>query len=283
MKMHRMVMFVASALVVSACAASDDSGGTTLTDGGGDTHALDASAVDGAVDASAVDATDATDATDTATTSDGATDGGPDAVSDTSADTTADAAPDAAKDVSSDAAPVTAVRVEEIYVDRDISGDAVEYVELRGPVGTSLETLHLRLVDSTGKVTGEVAISGAGAIIPASGLWVVGGASVSKIFTAPHVDETVGISKWGLDNTAGSVQLVDVGATTTLLDVLGWGAAIPAPTTAPKATSEAAPRPLPTAVGHTLGRRPGAADSNDNTADFCEQNGTPGATNGACL
>ena len=51
-------------------------------------------------------------------------------------------------------------------------------------------------------------------------------------------------SLWGLDNTAGAIQLVRAnGGIPELLDVVGYGAAVPAPAAAPTATVEGTVRP----------------------------------------
>ncbi len=252
---HRLAMYLWLAVVTTGCATSQAPGVVGDLDAAGDAAASDA-------------ATDTTHGP-----ADGGGDGAP---RDSSITDVKDAAD------THDAAP-TVLRIEEVYVDRNASGNAVELVELTGPAGLPLGTIHLRFVDSTGKVTGDVEISGATATMPAVGRWVVGGLDVKTIFPAAVVDTNIGGAAWGLDDAAGSVQLVDT-STTKLLDVLGYGAAIPAPTTDPTTTSEGSPKtPLPTDVGHTLGRRAGATDTGSNAADFCEQVGTPGAVNGACL
>lgn len=202
-----------------------------------------------------------------------------------------DAAPDAKKatsDASSDAATPpssSVVRIQEVYVDHDGLGDGAEYVELTGPVGTPVSDLALRLVDATGTVAYDVSVGDAGDVIGASGTWVVGGTQTFKLGVSDRVDHIVSLASWGIPNERGAVQLVKG---TTLLDVLGYvtngsDTAAAAPTTNPKATSEGLPAVVPTIAKHALGRKKGAADSDQNRTDFCAMAATPGsAQQAAC-
>lgn len=166
------------------------------------------------------------------------------------------------------------LRINEIYVDRDLSGDRVEFVELIGPAGDSLAGMHLRLIGEEGDVRYDVPVTTENASVGANGLWTVGGSVVT------NVDERVGLASWGLDNTAGAVQLVT--SENVLLDVVGYGAHVNAPPTPPTATSEGSVPPLTSGAGRSVGRT-GARDTGDNARDFCEQAMTPGAANGPCL
>jgi hypothetical protein len=184
-----------------------------------------------------------------------------------------------------DAATSASVRINEIYFDpTDITyGDGAEFVELRGAPGTPVDDLRLRILYGNTGVKYDVAVGNAGDVIGPSGLWVVGGGSVFKVAGTYRVDHQVSLASWGLDGTSGSVQLVR-GAARDLVDVVGYGAAISPPATAPTTTLEGAtPVPAPTMDKHAIGRKTGAADSNDNAADFCQMPVTPGYPQAACV
>src|SRR5205085_2638508 len=95
---------------------------------------------------------------------------------------------------------------------------------------------------------------------------------------------------WGLDYP-GAVQLV---RGTQLLDVVGYSdvpdaSAIPPPPSPPTATVEGKPALAPdnasatsTSVRYTFGRKTGAADTNNNAADFCRMKASPGKAQGNC-
>lgn len=186
---------------------------------------------------------------------------------------------DAGMELDAGPPPSSPVRINEVYVDRNFSGDRVEYVELSGPVGEPLGALSLRLIGRDGQILEDVRVTTSDAGIHASGTWVVGAASASG-----RVDQTYSLANWGLDNDQGAVQLVKDGALPELIDVLGYGpAATPSPGDPPSATSEGSPAALPSAVDNSLGRRAGAVDTNDNSADFCIQASSGGAANGDCL
>jgi hypothetical protein len=206
----------------------------------------------------------------------------------------ADASGDASKDAGSDAAdagdPVAAVRINEIYVDNAGLGDTTEYIELRGAPGTLLDDLRLRLLDDSGQVSGEIDVaSAAGDKIPASGLWVVGGGNTFQVDPSSDVDHVMlgsDLNAWGLQSARGAVQLVR-GTARTLLDVVGYdeqsdAGALPQPASNPKQTVEGTPAVAPATQKHSLGRTSGAADTNDNRADFCSMAPTAGRANAVC-
>ncbi len=204
-----------------------------------------------------------------------------------------DSAPkDAPTDSPADApGPNTApVQINELFVDNDGLGDGAEFVELRAAPGTPADDLKLRLIYADGQVKYEVSVGDPGAKFPASGLWVVGGAQTFKLNVLDHVDRSIGLNSWGLDNDHGAVQVV---RGTTLLDVVGYATILDAgtlaqPASAPKATVEgtAALVPAPASgmnkKGFTLGRKTAAADTNDNSADFCKMEASPGYAQKVC-
>jgi hypothetical protein len=272
----RKLIVVAVALSCFACASSDD-GGAPGTDTG--TSGTDSSTTDtGRTDTRIGDDTAVDSSTPADTGIDAPLDSGSDVTPGDASTDTSDAAGDVAdtREVASDGATPTSLRIDEIYVDLDLSGDAVEFVEIAGPPDTSLDGLHLRLIDPTGKVKYDVAIT-SGKKLGSSGRWVVGGNRTDTFFTGGRLDQSVSIASWGLDNTAGAVQLV---SGTTLLDVVGYGAKPAPPATPPTATYETDVAPLPATVKNSLARR-GGVDTNDNAADFCAQSGNPGSA-GTC-
>lgn len=184
-----------------------------------------------------------------------------------------------------DAAPPGEVRIQEIFVDNDFLGDGSEYVELRGAPGTPVDDLRLRLVDRNGNVKYDVPAGNPGEKIGTPGLWVVGGSQVFKVGVSPYrVDREVNVNNWGMDNTAGSVQLV---RGNTLVDVVGYSSdadagTIPNASSPPVSTVEGKPALLPTTAKRAFGRKPLAADTNDNRADFCKMIASPGYSQQAC-
>ncbi len=183
-----------------------------------------------------------------------------------------------AKDAPADSAVSNTIVINEVYVANNGDGDNAEYVELRGTPQTLLGNLKLRLLDSTGQVKYEVSIE-ANAMFPNDGIFAIGGALAL-------VDQSVSVANWGLDNTRGAVQLVR-GPNNELLDVVGWAkqedaGALPAPATPPNATVEGKPVVIPTIAGHSFGRKAGAADTNDNSADFCSMEKSASNAQKAC-
>jgi hypothetical protein len=203
---------------------------------------------------------------------------------------------DAPSDAPPDAPNVAPVQINEIYVDNDGLGDGAEYVELRAAVGTPVDDLKLRLLHADGQVKYEVTVGEAGAKFGMNGLWVVGGGSTFKLNVQEHIDKTVALGTWGLDNARGAVQLV---RGTTLLDVVGYGTdadagALAPPASPPLATVEGSIAKVPNAPipptppatknkGSAFGRKTGAADTNDNRADFCKMEASPGYAQKPCL
>lgn len=202
-----------------------------------------------------------------------------------------DAAIDAPVDAPKDApAPRGPVQINELYIDTLVDGDGTEFVELRGAPGTPVDDLKLRLVHADGKVKYEVPVGVVGDKLDVNGLWVVGGATTFKLNVGGRVDRIVSLSGWGLDSP-GAVQVV---RGTTLLDVVGYdedpdAGALPPLTLPPTATFEGAIALVPDNRGagpgtkrKTLGRKTGAADTNNNRADFCTMEGSPGLAQKAC-
>jgi len=212
---------------------------------------------------------------------------------------TADAARDAAValDAGSDARVLDGVvRIHELYVDQIGDGDVAEFVELRALPGTPVDDLTLRLVHASGLVAYEVAAGLPGAVVGSSGLWVVGGTRTDKLNVQERVDRVVSASMWGL-GVPGAVQLV---RGNTLLDVVGYtdtpdgGSAVPPPASPPTATVEGAPAAVgdnsaatSTTKRRSIGRRSladgGVVDTQDNRADFCVMEASPGYPQKPCL
>lgn len=207
-----------------------------------------------------------------------------------------DASTDAFTDANdaNDGAPGTApVQINEIFVDNDGLGDGTELVELRAAPGTRTDDLKLRIVRFNGDIKYEVTVGLAGQTFNAAGLWVVGGQQTFKLNVQENVDRTLSLANWGLDNDRGAVQLL---RGTTLLDVVGYArdpdaGAPPAPASPPTATVEgkvaAVPDPpagAPAGRKHrSFGRKTAAADTNDNAADFCAMEASPGFAQKPCL
>lgn len=175
--------------------------------------------------------------------------------------------------------------INEVYVDRDLSGDKVEWIEIAGPPGAPLGGIRLRhyAYKGAGQPTVDkfdIAIAAAGAVMPASGKYTLGG----LLSPAMKILSTSSPDSFGFDNTSGSIQLYRE-SDTALLDALGYGAATPvdAPT-APKTTMFGSPAALPPngETGQGLSRK-SAAPSADNSVDFCVQKTTPNNENaGVC-
>lgn len=205
-------------------------------------------------------------------------DGSVDPKKDASSDVKQETAPDV-----TEAGPAFDVVINEIFVDNAFLGDGAEYVELRGTPGVSVADLKLRLIANDGSVLAEIdAAKGPGDVIQANGTWCVGGSQTFKLGVADHVDNEVSLALWGLDNERGAVQLVK-GAAKTLVDVVGYdtqvpGTAAPAPPSAPASTVENKVATVPSVAKKAFGRKAGAADTNDNSADFCKMTPTPGKT-----
>lgn len=174
---------------------------------------------------------------------------------------------------------IAKARIHEVYVDRALEGDKVEYVEISAPAATPLENLWLRVLDKAGAPVLELRVADAGAKMNASGLWVVGTIGITK------VDKSYSLSAWGLPNDGGSIQLLRKDLASTLVDVVGYGAAAATGTADPKKTVEgtAAALPASDSTKKTIGRKSVPGDTDNNGTDFCVMAATPGAANGPCL
>lgn len=241
---------------------------TTRPDDGVDTGESDTGSTgETSSDTSSADtATGDTSATDTASTDTASTDT---ATGDT-----------ATADTSTDAGPASAARIHEVYVDRAVEGDGVEFVEIAAPAGTAIGGLWLRVLDATGTPYFNLRVADAGTLMKASGYWVVGWSGAAKS------DKGYSLTEWGLPGAGGSVQLVRYdGATPVLVDVVGYGTAPATTATEPKKTIEGTAAALPAggSTGKTIGRKSVPGDSDNNATDFCVMSSTPGAANGSCL
>lgn len=183
-----------------------------------------------------------------------------------------DAAEAGAADAGADArdAAVGKVVINELFVNDALSK---RYVEIAGPPGTPLSELRLRVVGAGGVVLKTVGVASVPSdVLPASGLWVVGGG------LEPAVDNPLIASEWDLPTQNACVQLVHlVGGTAVLLDVVGYGLPPSAAQTMPTACVEGSPAPNPGAGA--LVRKPGLTDTNMNSADFCQGPKSPRAPN----
>jgi hypothetical protein len=170
-------------------------------------------------------------------------------------------------------------RIHEVYVDRNLEGDKVEFVEIAAPVGTPLENLWLRHIDDKGAAIFELRVADAGMKMKASGFWVVGTSFVTA------VDKTHPLTAWGLTNAGGSIQLLRKDIAMTVVDVVGYGTAPATAAMDPKKTIEGTAAALPASgsTGKTIGRKAVPGDTDNNSTDFCTMAATPGAANGACL
>jgi hypothetical protein len=218
-------------------------------------------------------------------------DGGP-GQEDASPKKDADPPQDAPSDAPLDAPNTAPVQINEVYVDNAfLRGDATEYIELRAAPGTRVDDLKLRIVYSNGNgaVKYEIAVGDPGEKFGANGLWVVGGMQTFKLNVLDHVDQPLSAGVFGLDDR-GAVQLV---RGSTLLDVVGYGddpdaGAVPVLLTPPTATSEGkisrtAIQPASSsAPAKSIGRKTAAADTNNNSADFCQMVASPGFAQKPC-
>lgn len=163
------------------------------------------------------------------------------------------------------------------------AGSQTEYVEIAAPAGTPLAGLKLRRIAANGTTRINDVGENQTDTMPASGVWVVGGATLPGAQIANHVVSNVGTNGWDLDSR-GAAQLLRGDPPYEVLDVVGWtnledAAAITPPASPPTATSEGTRVVLPTAAGKSIGRRPGAADTDANATDFCRMSATPRAAN----
>jgi hypothetical protein len=266
--MLRRSLFLLPFVLLAACSDGDSAATDTTQDadyGDGPTTYRPDDGVDSATEETSADAA-----------SDASTDG-------TATDAEGDAS-DSASDAGGDAGPtgLAAARINEVLVDRNLAGDATEFVEISGPEGIALDKLHLRAVKPDGSIAFDLAVGDAGAKMPASGLWTVGGAGA-----LPNKSYSIaGPDNWGLSNDSGAIQLTRVdGVAVELLDVVAYGVAPMTPTTEPKKVVEDVPAALPTSgsTNKSIGRKSVPGNTDHNGGDFCVQTATPKAANGACL
>jgi len=207
-----------------------------------------------------------------------------------------DVANDAPGDAKKDAPNTAPVVINEIYVDQVLDGDQAEFVELRVAAGTPVDDLKIRIVYPNGQVKYEINVGLPGQVVTPSGLWVVSGNRLDRLNVSAKSDREFSISDpWGLE-IPGAIQVV---RGNTLLDVVGFtdapdGGALPPLTQPPTATVEKSPVFVPTSPSgngtkrHTIGRRvvapggAGAPDTNDNAADFCPMEASPGYPQKPC-
>jgi len=179
-----------------------------------------------------------------------------------------------------DGGPPNSVRIHELKIDRAIEGDRVEFIELSGAPGTNIGTLWIRALKADGTNYWKLRVADTGTKMPASGLWVIGTATISR------VNKIYSLTEFGLENDGGSVQLTDDAvSSTTLVDVVGYGGVVAMASTDPKQTYEGTSAMIPASgsTGKSIGRKSVPGDSNNNRNDLCVQNETPGLANGACL
>jgi hypothetical protein len=208
----------------------------------------------------------------------GGNDGGRDASNDARSDgATGDAGGDGA---------LPTVKINEIFVDKNLSGDAVEWVELWAPPGTSLDNLKLRLIyRGDAGVKYEVDVAPNGTVLDAGArgsYWVVGGQGVLQ----GNPNQVYSIAVWGLDEI-GSIQLVKlVNGVRVPIDVVGYGGVVPPAASPPTATSEGTPFTQGGNPNRSFGRKTNDAglpqDTGDNSADFCDMNTSFRNVNGPC-
>jgi len=198
--------------------------------------------------------------------------------------------PDAGKGAADADSGDAVILINEIYVDIDGLGDGAEFVELSAAPGTRVDDLKLRILDDTGTIKYTVTVAGPGQTVGGTGLWVVGGNQTFKLGVVDRVDQVIPLNGWGLPTSRGAVQLV---RGTTIVDVVSWSTdadagPIPAPPSLPAETGEGAPARVPTIrktagnPAHSFGRRDGAADTDDNRADFCSMAASPGSSQNSC-
>lgn len=199
------------------------------------------------------------------------------------ADTTvADSTPPTDTAMTADSGPgdIGKARIHEVYIDRNLEGDKVEYVEIAAPAGTPLQALWLRAIDSKGTPIFNLPVGATGDKVGAKGLWVVGTIGITA------VDKVYSLSEWGFPNDGGSIQLTrSDGIVVALVDVVGYGGAPATTATEPKKTIEGTAATLPASgsTKKTIGRKSVPGDTDDNLSDFCVMTATPGAANGSCL
>lgn len=269
--MLRRSLFLLPFVLLAACSDGDSQAVDTTQDAdygdGPTTYRPDDGVDTGTVEETAVDSTASEASSETSTdgsTSDGATDG--------------------ATDSATDAGPMglAAARINEVLVDRALAGDATEFVEISGPEGIALDKLHLRAVKPDGSIAFDLAVGDAGAKMPASGFWTVGGAAA-----LPNKSYSIaGPDNWGLSSDSGAIQLTRIdGAVVELIDVVAYGVAPMTPTSEPKKVVEDVPAALPPSgsTNKTIGRKSIPGNTDHNGADFCVQTASPKAANGACL
>lgn len=206
-----------------------------------------------------------------------------------------DVASDAPADAKKDAPNNVPVVINEIYVDQLVEGDQIEFVELRIAAGTPVDDLKLRIVYPNGQVKYEINVGLPGQVVTPNGLWVLSGNRLDKLNVSAKSDRELALSDpWGLE-IPGAIQVV---RGSTLLDVVGFtdtpdGGALPPLAQPPTATVEKNPvfvptSPSGTAKHNSIGRRvvapggAGAADTNDNAADFCTMEASPGYPQKPC-
>lgn len=159
-----------------------------------------------------------------------------------------------------------------------------DYVELYNTSATpfSLAGFTLQYASANGFFTGSIAAFGAGSIIGANdylSVYTGGAGSAGATLTAGpgagNVTYVAPLTSASLSNANGAVRLYDT-ATSTTIDVLGYGTVTNSTVADPK--FEGATSVSPTSTASSLNRL-GFADSNNNLADF--SNGTPTPQGGA--
>jgi hypothetical protein len=210
-----------------------------------------------------------------------------DAASDKDASTSGDARGDAGSDAAlGDGSAGPTVKINEIFINTNLAqgDDDIEWVEIWGTAGTSLDGLKLRTIGTDGGVRFEVDVAGPGATLGSgnAAYWVVGGQSTGGLF--PNKAYPPG--QWGVDRI-GAVQLVkDENGVKTPLDIVGYGGTVPPVSSPPTATSEGTPFSYAGIATRSIGRKKTDAglpqDTGDNSVDFCEMNRSFASMNGDC-
>lgn len=198
----------------------------------------------------------------------------------------ASGAGDARSDVlQGDGGAAPTVKINEVFVNTNLAqgDDDIEWVELWGAPGTSLDGLKLRTIGTDGGVRYEVAVADPGAALGSGGAayWVVGGQS-----TGLFPNKTYPPGQWGVDRI-GAVQLVkDENGVKTPVDIVGFGGSVPPVSSPPTATSEGTPISYAGIDTRSIGRKKTDAglpqDTGDNAVDFCEMNRSFASANGDC-
>lgn len=178
-----------------------------------------------------------------------------------------------------DGPPGSFYKINEIYVDRALLGDWAEWVEIMTEPGASVNHIRLRHYGVTGgawKLKFDVAVGSAGDVALTNGLWSIGGAKSPSKATASIASP----ENWGMSE-AGTLQLYNE-TTSELLDVVAWGS-VPSGNTPdwPFTSVEGPPVDFGPSGDKTisLARRAGAADTDDNAADFCIQTSSANVPN----